>query len=595
MKRLAFSIFLIVAFTTRAAFAQTATQDPVWIQIEAQPSLSRAQERARAYSATLPDVNGFSLGGGWYGVALGPYLPDDAREVLRVYRREGQIPQDSYIAYSSSFRQQFWPLGANLLSLPNAVTPQATEDPAQVAETPAEDTQEAPQETAVVTPEPQIAEPDESASEARASERELSREERKKLQTALGWAGFYDAAIDGAFGRGTRSSMARWQEANNHKKTGILTTKQRAELIAQYNAILSGLGLKLVRDDTAGIEMKLPTSVVTFSKYSPPFVHFDSSGDIDARVLMISQSGDQDTLFGLYDILQTLEIVPEDGPRERRKNSFTLVGEGASFISHTEASLKDGEIKGFTLIWPAGDEERRGRLLSEMRASFSRTIGAMSPAAGSEEQNIDLVSGLEIRRPKLARSGFFIDTSGHIATTSQAVAACSRITVDDEYEAEVLANQDGIAILRAKETLSPALAATLRASAPRLQSEVAVSGFSYEGILGGPTLTFGRLTDIKGLAGEPVLKRLALNALPGDAGGPVFDDAGAVLGMLLPAPEGDKKLPEQVSFAIDAETIMAVAAAAGLTAQSQDRNTPIAAEDLTDEAMAVTVLVSCWE
>ncbi|MBU2983467.1 trypsin-like peptidase domain-containing protein [Lentibacter algarum] len=595
MKRLAYSIFLIAVLTTRAAFAQSTTQDPVWIQIEAQPSLSRAQERARAFSATLPDVNGFALGGGWYGVALGPYLPDDAREVLRVYRSEGQIPRDSYIAYSSSFRQQFWPLGANLLSLPSAVTPQTTEGPDQEATAPAEETQQAAQETVVTTPEPQIAEPDESPSEARASERELTREERMKLQTALAWAGFYNAAIDGAYGRGTRNSMAQWQDANNHVKTGILTTKQRAELLSQYNAILADLGMKLVRNDTAGIEMMMPTAVVDFSKYSPPFVHFDSSGDIDARVLMISQAGDQDTLYGLYDIMQTLEIVPDTGPRERRKNSFTLVGEGADFISYSEASLEDGEIKGFTLIWPAGDEERRRRLLNEMRASFNRTIGAMSPAAGSDEQDIDLVSGLEIRRPKLARSGFFIDASGHIATTSQAVAACGRITVDDEYEAEVLAEKDGVAILRPKEALSPALVATLRASAPRLQSEIAVSGFSYEGILGGPTLTFGRLTDIKGLAGEPVLKRLALNALPGDAGGPVFDDAGAVLGMLLPAPEGDKKLPEQVSFAIDTDTIISAAAAAGLTATSQDRNTPIAAEDLTDEAMAVTVLVSCWE
>ena len=40
----------------------------------------------------------------------------------------------------------------------------------------------------------------------------------------------------------------------------------------------------------------------------------DGSG---VRVLLISQSGDQGTLFGLYDIMQTLEIVPMEGPRDR--------------------------------------------------------------------------------------------------------------------------------------------------------------------------------------------------------------------------------------------------------------------------------------
>lgn len=52
--------------------AASAQEDPVWIQIEAQPNLNAATERARAYAADLPDVNGFSLGGGWYGIALAP-------------------------------------------------------------------------------------------------------------------------------------------------------------------------------------------------------------------------------------------------------------------------------------------------------------------------------------------------------------------------------------------------------------------------------------------------------------------------------------------------------------------------------------------
>ena len=47
-----------------------APQQIAWVQIEAQPTLAAAQERARIYSATLPDVNGFALGSGWYGISL---------------------------------------------------------------------------------------------------------------------------------------------------------------------------------------------------------------------------------------------------------------------------------------------------------------------------------------------------------------------------------------------------------------------------------------------------------------------------------------------------------------------------------------------
>ena len=168
--------------------------------------------------------------------------------------------------------------------------------------------------------------------------------------------------------------------------------------------------------------------------------------------------------------------------------------------------------------------------------------------------------------------------------------------IDGDHEAQLLHTDSthGIAVLRAKDTLAPAKIARLRDGNPRLQSEVAVSGFSYEGVLGSPTLTFGRLSDIKGLSGETELKRLALSALPGDAGRPVFDDTGAVLGMLLPADSSSRKLPGDVSFAMDAQTLRSVLNAAGVTVQGAQAVGQIAPEDLTRDAQDMTVLVSCW-
>ena len=54
------------------------------------------------------------------------------------------------------------------------------------------------------------------------------------MQTALQWFGFYTSTIDGAFGRGTRASMAAWQEAQGLDPTGILTTAQRATLTTAW-------------------------------------------------------------------------------------------------------------------------------------------------------------------------------------------------------------------------------------------------------------------------------------------------------------------------------------------------------------------------
>ncbi len=600
MTRIALAVIFALALMVPAAFSQE--HELVWVQIEARPTLARAQDRARSYDAQLADVNGFALGNGWYALALGPYEPDDARYLLRRFRNEGVIPPDSFIARSADYGQQFWPVGANI------ATRQITPDTVAVSETEGQIAPEesAPQNEAVagVSPEyqpvPVVPATDETLGEARANERLLSREERAGLQIALKWAGVYNGQIDASFGRGTRLAMAEWQAVNNFEQTGILTTLQRKELLRQYNAVLDGLGLHYIRDEATGIEMKIPSAVVALGRYDPPFAHFTATGDIDAQVLLISQPGGADSLAGLYDIMQTLEIVPEDGPRNLEKDQFILIGESALSISHTQAWLENGQIKGFTLIWPAGDEERRMRLLSEMQASFVPIDGVLDPATDSGEgEHIDLVSGLEIRKPRLSRSGFFVDAAGRIATTSDVVTDCRRITIDHDEQAEILINdsESGIAILRPKTSLAPIAVARFRQGLPRLKSTIAVAGYSYGGLLNAPTLTFGELADLRGLGGETAIKRLMLEALDGDAGGPVIDSGGAVLGMLLPEDADGRILPEGVSFATTTETLQRVLALAGISdTQTEDGATaPLAPELLSRRASEITVLVSCWD
>lgn len=588
MTRYFIAVVFAISVAVPAAFSQQ--QNLAWVQIEAQPSLARAQQSIRRYAAELPDVNGFTIRGGWYAIALGPYTPEDAATALQVYRAERAIPRDSYIALSSDYRQQFWPVGVNVLNRPalNAPEPEPKPEP--------ETALTEPEETTPPLLEPQPA--DETVREARAGERLLSREERAQLQVALKWAGFYDGGIDAAFGRGTRASMSRWQQDNSFEPTGVLTTRQRAELFRQYNAVLEGLDLQFVRDEKMGIEMKLPTGIVAFDKYEPPFAHYNPIGDVDAKILLISQEGDANTLQGLYDIMQTLEVVPETGPRMIDENGFTLMGEGALSISFTQAWLEDGQIKGFTLLWPAGDEERRTRLLSEMQASFKRIDGVLDDTLGSvEDQSVDLVSGLEIRKPRIARSGFYVDTSGTVVTTADVVQNCRRITIDQEYDAQVTLSNDGlgVAVLRPKESLAPISIARFQSNVPRLQSVVAVAGYSYGGLLGAPTLTFGKLADLRGLNGEESLKRLALAPLDGDAGGPVIDAGGAVLGMLLPEPQSGRQLPDGVSFAAKAGAVQQLLAEAGISAEDTTGITQISPEVLTRKAADMTVLVSCWE
>ncbi|MGB7262659.1 MAG: serine protease [Albidovulum sp.] len=574
MRLVVFLFVYMVALTGGAAFAQDR-----WIQIEAQPSLSEGEARARAYAGVFPNVAGFRMNTGWYAVALGPYEPLEADQQLRLLKGERLIPSDSYIAFPSSFTQQFWPVGAP------APAPEATTE-------------------VIAAPEPILPSllPDETPAEARRSEALLSSDERMFLQEALQWGGYYTSAIDGSFGAGTRRSMAAWQTAQGYESTGILTTAQRLDLTRGYTAEREALGLKTVLEEKAGIEIPLPLALVEFERYRAPFVQYREKDGSGFRVMLISQKGDTTTLAGLYDVMQTLEIVPVSGERKLNRTSFVLTGQNAKLHSHTEVSQSDGALKGFTLIWRPEDAAQARKVLDAMKAGFKPAGAAVldDSVGQSSEDHAGLMAGLEIRKPVLSRSGFWLNGQGLVATTDEVLASCARITLDSGPEAEVahVDEASGLVILKPNGTLSPSTSATLALHAGRIGSEIAVAGYSYGDALDAAVLSFGTLADTRGLGGEDALTRLTVSTLEGDAGGPVLDHTGQVIGMLLPrSSSGNRTLPADVSMALDADAIQSVVTGAGLAeAKPAALSTPatMAPEDLAILGRDMTVLVSCW-
>ena len=199
---------------------------------------------------------------------------------------------------------------------------------------------------------------------------------------------------------------------------------------------------------------------------------------------------------------------------------------------------------------------------------------------------------------KFSRSGFFIDGTGTVLTTVEAVANCGRVTLERDKDADVVFADaaTGVAMLKPRVALSPVAIAEFQTAPERIGSEIAVSGYSYEDILPAPVLTFGALEALQGLNGEAGVKRLSLDTRPGDAGGPILDGTGSVLGMLLPNVADPKKvLPAGVVFAATAASIATRLATAGVTTLPSTRSGALAPEDLSNLATSMTVLVSCWE
>lgn len=574
-------------------------QDRAWVQIEAHPTLAEAEERAQAYTAVFPDVQGYRLGSRWYGIALGPFGRDEAAVRLTQLLRENLIPRDSFLTDGSNFREPFWPAGgataapAEAAAAPEvAAAPEAAPEPVPDPSVPAAPVSEAQAAPAVQ---------DETPAEARRSEAALSREERQELQRALQWDGFYNAAIDGAFGAGTRRSMSDWQSAMSFEVTGVLTTRQRDILIANWQADLAEYGFDTVQEAEAGIEVILPLGLVAFDHYEPPFVHFAPKTEGGLKIILISQPGDRGALYGLYDILQTLAVVPIEGERSRDERSFEINGVSDSVQSYAYAELSRGLVKGYLVVWSPDQAKQADRVLGQIKASF-RASGnrALDPGmvAMTDAARRGLLAGLELRRPKFSRSGIYVDSAGKVVTSTDAVAQCGRITLDGVTEASVTQSDaaTGLAVLTPKTPLAPQVVAGFQIAPDRIGAEVAVAGYSYEDTLPAPVMTFGTLEDVAGLNGEAGVKRLGIATLPGDAGGPVIDGTGAVLGMLLPrASGGARVLPEGVEFAAASSVMVEALRKAGVSVTEAPAAGALAPEDLTRKAMGMTVLVSCWD
>lgn len=577
MKHIIWTIAVLTSlFAARLAAAQDA-----WVQIEAQPSLSEAEERARAYAGAFTNVQGYKLGTGWYGILLGPFTPEEAQRQLDLLTRERMIPLDSFIAESASLGRRFWPAGVTAAAPAAEPVPPAPTTAEPVVPVPAEDT--------------------ETMDQALSGESALEKADRLDIQRAMQFFGTYAGKIDGSFGKGTRAAMATWQATRGFAETGVLTTFQRATLLGDWKAETAALGLQTVTEEEAGIVIDLPMGLITFDRYSPPFVTYSEKDGSGYQVLLISRQGDARALVALYDQVQALAIVPMEGPRVLKAASFTIEGQNADRIAHVEVRLEGGLIKGFALIAPTADMNRRARVLAAMQASFApkgnraldENLGEPSATSAS-----DLAKGLEVRHPTLSRSGVYIDATGTVLTTVEVLSGCTRITLDGRNTATVAFQDDtlGFALLKPDQPLAPRAVAELAPALPRLDSDVAMAGYSYEDRLDAPVISSGTFSEATGLNGEKELARLTLQTLPGDVGGAVLDGSGAMIGMLAPRKdEAGRELPKDVSFILQGAAIAAALQDKGLAPAPSTHTGTLAAEDLAKRARDMTVLVSCWK
>ncbi len=584
MKRVFSFVLLIFGFlSTQSALAQ----DAAWVQVEAQPSLLAAEDAAREYATELENVEAYSIGSGWYAISIGPMSRDDANDLRRQLLAERRVPRDAFVSTGNNYKARIWPIGSqDPVGAPNAVP--------LVVDTMAPRQPTLSSEDAQVETEQQ--DPPETLAQSRAAERALSRDQKRMLQTALKWAGFYNSTIDGLFGNGTRRSMSAWQGVNGFEETGVLSTQQRAMLLGQYNAVLKGLGLTLVSDTKTGIEMLIPQSVVAFEKYSAPLAEYSSQSDSAHKIIQISQEGDKYTLSALFEALQTLAIIPSTSAANLKASSFVISGTSSTSEVFATATLRNGEIKGYIVAWPTGNPEQFSRVLEEIEQSFGTFPGTLKAqdVLGSM-QEIDQVYGLEKRAPQFVQAGVYVSETGHVLTLADGLETCTQITLDDLSHATLMRTDDetGFAILKPVKKITPLSVADFSTAPVALGTSVLAAGFPFDGRLNEASLAKGSIAELRDLSGQPSRMRLDMGLQRGDVGGPILNEAGQVIALLTGDTGVERILPNSVQFGLKISEATAVLGQFGKTRTATQT---VALDPIDQEriARAITAQVNCW-
>lgn len=576
-----YKLLRVIIFALAPSFVLA--QETGWIQIEAKQSLIQAEERAKIYAQELDDIAAHSLGSGWYAISMGPYPTPQAQAILDMLKSQGALPRDSFVSNGQNYRQTVW-----------------TAQSAAADDTPTDDRQDAaaidipqPAEDPDDAPAPQL--PDETRAQALASEQNLSRDEKRDLQMMLQWAGFYNSTLDGLFGRGTRTSMANWQQANDFDPTGVLTTVQRAELRRQYMAVIADLGLTQINDRQAGISLKLPMERLEFSQYAAPLAHYRSRAQAIEQVFLISMDGDREDLSTLYEVLQTLEIVPLDPDASKSRDEFVIRGETADRFVYIQAALADDGIKGFGLVWPSANREQYDRLLSEMANSLIRTAGTLPAQLGQAvDADLDTTFGLALRKPAFIRSGVFVSDTGRLLTLGNDLDQCNRLMIQGEIPATATQQANSnMAVLTPQTPIAPMATAAPAARLPLPGDAVYLASFPFGGVLSAASITLGQVETL--MAGPTGGSDLVLSIRAGDTdrGGAVLDRNGNLIGILGQADGSDRILPPNTHIA---HPVINDGALADLItfASAQSPASGLADDTLVQELSKIASYFECW-
>ena len=217
--------------------------------------------------------------------------------------------------------------------------------------------------------------------------------------------------------------------------------------------------------------------------------------------------------------------------------------------------------------------------------------------------------GADGATPSVARSssgsGIVISREGYVLTNQHVVQQCGTYEVIDDKNRILKAALEAsdstrdLALLTVKEKF-PSAASLRKAIAPQLGENIIVVGYPLVGVLGTrPSVGFGHVSSTVGVRGNPAQMQISVPVQRGSSGGPVLDQAGNVIGVVVSKLDALKlaqrtgDLPQNVNFAVKGDVVRAFLESNKIEYETSADTAKLENTEIASRGAAVTVRVRC--
>ncbi len=423
----------------------------------------------------------------------------------------------------------------------------------------------------------------------------LDDQDRFIVQVNLVLVGLYDRYVDGEFGPGTFQAITEFQDQQRSRKDGVLNDRQLAALSAQGQKLFDELGFEETKDAKAGLSIYVPRKVLGRSTSTQRGARYTGA---DGGIVLetVGKPLSEQSFPALYEQLK-------DGSAQRRvtystfkADTFTLSGQDGDRTFYSRF-YSDGYVSsGFSLSWTR-DYAELGRMLSIMLANFSAPLDEKveeqleEPPAQQSEPEKDDRTGMG--------SGFFVNEHGLIATNYHVAGACRAISVPGHGAAKLVKGDEAsdLAVIELQSGKSPAWA-SIRSTPPALAESVVLLGYPLATLLDSSlNVSTGIVSAETGLGGNREWFTTNAGIQPGNSGGPILDETGAVIGVAV-AKINDAKMLEvmgnvasNVGFGIKGDTLLKFLRVFKFT--ETKGGTPLTPQQAAQSGKRFTVQVVC--